>query len=610
MFMPTKVGPSTTRYKPRTWGIEQFTASIEPFTTTIEPVVNNCSNGRPFRRNRPVCSRYFSDMKGATHALCAFAFALCHSGSMAQTVDPSADPVRITGALGGTLSGYHMDGISARQQPLGYSLSGTLNLSLYGWSLPFSVAISRQGSTFSQPFTRFGVSPEYKWVKLHAGHRNMRFSEFTLNNITFLGGGVELRPKTFRFSAMYGMLQPSQRADENRYGVAQYKRTGYGAMLGLGKKNTFDLTYFRAVDDVTSLPALDSLQRVTPQASTTLGTHARIQFAKDRLVLDADVAMGAYTRDQEAPRMDDDFYTENPLVEDLGFNYASNVAFAGAVGLDYVKNKFTTGVLYRLVQPGFRTLGSNYLLSDVEQITVRAAFPLAKEKLQLSGQFGVQRNNLGDRRFASTARNIGSGNVAYRPSTQVSINLNYSNFSVYQTLLLDTLFADSVLIDQVNHQVNVSTLYQYGNDKRQHSWSLMTGYQQLNDRSEGPIDMDNRLLNLNLQYQLRWLAQGWGLVLGTNYNDYSALLTANERYGATVGGTRTLKQNKVMIRLTHTWNRSKLADRMDDIHSTNLSINYRLSTKHSIVLSAGSIRREGLRSFTENRGTIGYRMRF
>src|SRR5690606_33606289 len=132
----------------------------------------------------------------------------------------------------------------ARQQPLGYSLSGTLNLSLYGWSLPFSVAISRQGSTFSQPFTRFGVSPEYKWVKLHAGHRNMRFSEFTLNNTTFLGGGMELRPKAFRFSAMYGMLQPAQRADENRYGVAQYKRMGYGALLGLGKKNTFDLTFF------------------------------------------------------------------------------------------------------------------------------------------------------------------------------------------------------------------------------------------------------------------------------------------------------------------------------------------------------------------------------
>lgn len=549
-------------------------------------------------------------MKGAATAF----FALMISGlplcSVAQVVDPAADPVRITGALGGTLSGYRMDGINARQQPLGYSLSGTLNLSLYGWSLPFSVAISRQGSTFSQPFTRFGVSPEYKWVKLHAGHRNMRFSEFTLNNTTFLGGGMELRPKAFRFSAMYGMLQPAQRADENRYGVAQYKRMGYGALLGLGKKNTFDLTFFRAADDVSSLPLLDSLQSTTPQASTTVGLHTRVQFAKERLLLDADLAFGAYTRDLNAPRLDPDLYQERPVLDDLGINYATSVAGAGAVGLDYVKDKFTMGVQYRLVQPGFRTLGSNYLLSDVEQITLRTAFPLAKDKLNISGSYGIQHNNLGERRFASTSRNIGSANVAYRPSTRVSINLNYANFSVYQTLLLDTLFADSVLVDQVNHQVNVSTLYQYGNDKHQHSWSLMTGYQELSDRSDGPNDLGNRLVNLNLQYQLRWLASKWGLVLGTNYNDFSALLTTNERYGATVGATRLLKGEKVMLRLTHTWNRSKLPTRIDDIHSTNFSMNYRLSQRHSLMLSAGNIHRIGLMAFNETRGTIGYRMRF
>ncbi len=573
-------------------------------------MVRNDAKGTSSQAFRTFCARYFPAVNSTRHSLWAFALALLPVLAVAQTVDPNADPVRISGALGGTLSGYRMNGINARQQPLGYSLSGTLNLSIYGWNLPFSVAISRQGSTFSQPFTRFGVSPEYKWVKLHAGHRNMRFSEFTLNNVTFLGGGVELRPKAFRFSAMYGMLQPAQRADENRYGVAQYKRMGYGALLGLGKKNTFDLTFFRAEDDVRSLPLLDSLQRLTPQASTTIGLRSRVQFAKDRLVLDADIAVGAYTRDLNAPRLDPDLYTDRPIVGELGFNYASNVAGAGAVALDYVKDKFTTGVQYRLVQPGFRTLGANYLLSDVEQITLRTAFPLAKDKLQLSGQFGVQRNNLGDRRFAGTARNIGSANVAYRPSTRVSFNLNYANFSVYQTLLLDTLFADSVLIDQVNHQVNLATLYQYGDAKRQHSWSLMTGYQQLTDRSDGPTVLGNRLLNLNLQYQLRWLACRWGLVLGANYNDYSALLTTNERYGATVGATRALKQDKLLLRLTHTWNRSQLPDRTDDIHSTNFMLNYRISTKHSILLSAGNIRREGLQAFTETRGTIGYRMRF
>ena len=78
---------------------------------------------------------------------------------------------------------------------------------------------------------------------------------------------------------------------------------------------------------------------------------------------------GAFTRNLNAPRLDPELYTDNPILDDLGINYASAMAGAGAVGLDYVKKKFTMGVQYRLVQPGFRTLGSNYLLSDVEQIT-------------------------------------------------------------------------------------------------------------------------------------------------------------------------------------------------------------------------------------------------
>lgn len=177
-------------------------------------------------------------------------------------------------------------------------------------------------------------------------------------------------------------------------------------------------------------------------------------------------------------------------------------------------------------------------------------------------------------------------------------------------MLRDLITRDRIGFQRLCEDHEVATLYQYGDAKQQHSWSLMTGYQQLSDRSDGPTDLGNRLINLNLQYQLRWLASRWGLVLGANYNDYSALLTTNERFGATVGGTRMLEQDKLLLRHTHTWNRSQLPDRMDDIHSTHFSMNYRLSDRHALMLSAGNIRREGLQAFTETRGTVGYRMRF
>jgi hypothetical protein len=119
-----------------------------------------------------------------------------------QKIDPKAKPLKIRGSLGGSFNYYNMQGVTQRRLPYGYSLFGSVNLSIYGWSLPFSVAISQQGTAFSHPFARYGVSPEYKWVKLYLGYRNMRFSEFTMNGITFLGAGVELTPGKFRFSAM------------------------------------------------------------------------------------------------------------------------------------------------------------------------------------------------------------------------------------------------------------------------------------------------------------------------------------------------------------------------------------------------------------------------
>ena len=141
--MPTKVTGSCGPGKPLAGTIEPLGRSIERFTITVYPVVRNGPQGLSFLPFRAFWRCYFPAVKRTRHSLWAFAFALLPVFSVAQQVDPDADPVRITGALGGTLSGYQMSGINARQQPLGYSLSGTLNLAIYGWSLPCSVAINK-----------------------------------------------------------------------------------------------------------------------------------------------------------------------------------------------------------------------------------------------------------------------------------------------------------------------------------------------------------------------------------------------------------------------------------------------------------------------------------
>lgn len=542
----------------------------------------------------------------------AFLVLLASLPSHAQTIDPNAKPFQISGSLGGNFSYYSVHGIPERQQPYGYSLFGAVNIKIYNISVPLSVAISKQGTSFSQPFSRFGLSPEYKWVKVHAGYRNLRFSEFTLNGITFLGGGVELTPGKFRFSAMAGRLHKAIQEPENAFEIPQFKRNGYGFKIGYGDNSFFDLSFFHAQDDVNSLQNPDSLDlRSPPEASTSVGLTGKIVFADDHLTFSYDAGVSGFTRNLRAPDFSETAEESSSLLDRLNANTSSNAAVAGSSGLQYKGKLFTTGVKYRYVQAGYKTLGANYLLSDLEMVTINAGTQFFENKLGVSGSYGIQNNDLSNRKFAETGRNIGSANLNYRPSNKWNFSLNFSNFSIYQTLLKDSLFADSVVVDQTNFQIAFSASYVVVSEKYTHTYTLNTNIQNLSDRRDNPTyDAGNQMMSLMFNYGLRFNQKNFGINIGTNYQDFSSLLTAQKRYGGNVGLNVQLLDRKLRLRLKQVWNRSVLPDRNDDIFNTQLSVNYALAKKHSVSLSTGFISRTGEYSFTESRSSIGYRMRF
>ena len=87
----------------------------------------------------------------------------------------------------------------ARGVPFSYTLTGSLNASVYSISVPLSFTYSNNQKSYRQPFNQFGISPYYKWAKLNVGYRSLVFSPYTLNSHTILGAGVELTPSHLRF---------------------------------------------------------------------------------------------------------------------------------------------------------------------------------------------------------------------------------------------------------------------------------------------------------------------------------------------------------------------------------------------------------------------------
>src|SRR6478736_8024919 len=154
--------------------------------------------------------------------------------SAAQSLDNLAekDPVKINGGLSLSQIGYTANGIENRRDPYSYFLTGNVNLSIYGWSIPFSFALSNQNRSFQQPFNQFGLHPTYKWATAHVGYANMTFSPYTLSGHIFRGIGVDLSPGKFHFAAMYGNLQRAVPWDSINSRKAAFRRDGFGIKTG------------------------------------------------------------------------------------------------------------------------------------------------------------------------------------------------------------------------------------------------------------------------------------------------------------------------------------------------------------------------------------------
>ena len=113
-------------------------------------------------------------------------------------------PVKLHGNLNIQLQAYKASGIDPRQKDFSWMISGMPTLEIFGVQFPFSFLLSNFDNKFYQPFNQFGVSPYYKWIKLHLGYRNITYSPYTLAGHRMLGAGFDLTPKNFALGLCTG----------------------------------------------------------------------------------------------------------------------------------------------------------------------------------------------------------------------------------------------------------------------------------------------------------------------------------------------------------------------------------------------------------------------
>ncbi len=439
-------------------------------------------------------------------------------------------PITIQGSLGLNINSYSSSGIAARYRPLDYNLLGSVNLSIYGISMPFTAVYSEQERNYTQPFNQYGISPSYKWATAHLGWRNISFSPFTLAGHVFLGGGLELNPGILRFGAIYGRFVKSTLGDSTNFGLfpSTYERNGYSIKLGLGTNTTYvDLIMLRAWDDTNSL-AQNYRESIKAAENLVFGISSKITIIQG-LRFELDAASSLYTLDIRSDDLVESFRIEALSQFNSFFKLRLSTQLTTALqsSLVYSGNLFTAKLNYKRIEPDYKSMGMYYSESDVENYNISISVPLFQRTLRIGGSIGFQKDNLMNTKSATSNRLIGSANISYNQS-QYGFDLNYSSYGITQTRGINPII-DSLKISKINQSINFTARYTFGSTESLSNLIFNTSMQALNDLNPNTkLNSESNNYNVNLTYQQSNVSTGinYGITINALQSNFANNNTA------------------------------------------------------------------------------------
>ncbi|MBI3719217.1 MAG: hypothetical protein HY252_11580 [Sphingobacteriales bacterium] len=457
-------------------------------------------------------------------------------------------PFIISGSIGASATYYNSNEPLATRPPFSWNVYGNFTPTIYGVALPLSFTVSQFGKSYSQPFSQFGLSPTYKWVKLHLGYRNMQFSPLTYEGQSFRGAGIELTPKFFRFAAFYGKLNRKVNEDttSGRFKVPQFSRNAYGVKIGAGTTNNhIDFIYLHAKDDSSSAKVINK-KILSAQENSVLGTSFKLTLAK-KVIVSSDFAISGLTQDISASQSFNDSAATglSKLMKPFVKSNASTVAdWAGQSTLQLILKGYNTTIGYRRVQPNFKSLGTPYILNDISLLNWMNNFSLSKGKLNISTTVSRQNNNLNKKLATELQTLVGNANVNAMLSTHVNLNMNYSGYNIKQKDGTQVL-TDSTRLNQMIHQLSFTPSYNTIKENKSHTISGNISYMLLDDKNPVSKNFTNSAnLSSSANYTLGLIKKSINFTLSGLYNHYKQDTNYYKSYGATIGSSAQLLKNK------------------------------------------------------------------
>ncbi len=535
-------------------------------------------------------------------------------------------PVQFNAGVQARFGFYHVDGIDPRRTPYFWSISGTPTATIEGVQLPFMVVLSDQQRSFQQPFNQFGMSPYYKWVKVHLGYRDVSFSKFTLAGYRTFMAGVELNPGKFRFGFIYGRFRKAVAEDTtamydpSKYisdvPVPAYKRTGYVVKVGVGTEDQHvDLVLLRAHDDAGSIPKPVSTD-LAPAENLALGLVGKVKLS-EALRWDFDLAGSAFTRDSRSDELLEDGGVITNAVNSFFVPRTSTQGLmALETGLALKRKRARYKLVYRRVDPDYKSMGAYYFQTDVEQITGTVASTFFKNRLSANLTLGWQHNNLKKLRTATARRIIGNLGFNYTSSKAFGCMVNYTNFGITQQPIRPSL-GDTALLEQVSQNLLLQPRLQFNRTNGGHLVSYTFNYFALSDRSDNAFASAQLTgMHNDLAYTRNWKQRNTRLGGGFIYRRTESLIGHTDSRGVHLeAGRAWLKENKLGTALRCNFLSNDLpSGGVGSTWQLNLDLNFQVSKRFGLTLQMSHQDNRSddpfLPAFTEDTGIVGVDIRF
>lgn len=562
--------------------------------------------------------------------LLGMAFTIGSVNLIAQNLDAigKQKPFGVSGGVSLNQLFYAVGGIESRRLPYTYVASGNLNLSLYGWSVPFSFSVSNQNTTFQQPFNQYSLHPTYKSVTAHVGYSSVAYSPYTVNGHNFLGAAVDVAPEgRWSFSGLYGRFLKAVELDTTQGSnvAPAFKRMGYGFKTSYTDgKNTGEIALFYAKDDVNSIRPLPDSLHILPQENLVLSIGGGITIAEN-ILLRTELAGSTLTQDTRAEREEEG----SGSLPSFLYPHRVSTVFYGAhkTSLTYQQPTYTIGMAYERIAPQYRTLGAYFFNNDLENITLNASASLEEGKVNVAVSGGAQQDNLDNSKVSTLRRIVGSINVNYTPSQKLNISTSYSSFQSFtnirsqfvdinQLTPYDNL--DTLNFTQLSQNATLAAQYMLGNStNRKQNLGLHVSYQDAADEQGGvPQNSGTQFYNANMMYSFFLVPENLTISASLNATLNEGAGLNSKTYGPILSLAKMFFDKKLRTSLSTSYNNTFTnGRRMNVIMSNRLSGAFSIKKKHNLNVTLAVVNRknqveEGNSSFIEFTGNLGYSYSF